>query len=152
MQKADVGAGAGLIMLSAWVFWYAGTYRGATIYFYGPNFFPQILSVAMAVSAAILIYKGVKGRNLDPCETIHFRGFLRMLAAIAICIAYLFVMQILGFAISTSIFLFTLMTFLGKKGIFTRAFAAVITSMIVWAIFRFFLIIPLPTGEFSFTF
>ncbi|MGD9123570.1 MAG: tripartite tricarboxylate transporter TctB family protein [Desulfarculaceae bacterium] len=152
MQKADVGAGVGLIMLSAWVFWYAGTYRGATIYFYGPNFFPQVLSIAMAASAAILLYKGARGRNIDPGESIHFRGFLRMLAAIAMCIAYLFLMQILGFAISTSIFLFSLMTFLGKKGIFLRAFAAVITSLIVWAIFRFFLIIPLPTGEFDFTF
>lgn len=152
MQKADVGAGAGLIMLSAWVFWYAGTYRKATIYFYGPNFFPQILAVAMAVSAAILIYKGARGRNIDPCEAIHFRGFLRMLVAIAMCIAYLFLMQVIGFAISTSIFLFALMTFLGKKEIFMRAFAAVTTSMIVWAIFRFFLIIPLPTGEFDFTF
>lgn len=115
-------------------------------------FFPQILSVAMAVSAAILIYRGARGLNVEPCEAIHFRGFLRMLVAIAMCIAYLFVMQVLGFAISTSIFLFALMTFLGKKGFFRRALAAVLTSIIVWAIFKFFLIIPLPCGEFDFTF
>jgi len=152
MQKTDVGVGAGLIGFSAWVYWYAGTYRAATIYFYGPNFFPQSLAFLMAVSAGILIYQGAKGRNLEPCETIHLRGFVRMLTAIGMCIAYLVLMQFVGFAISTCVFLYALMSFLGKKGVIAKVFPAVLTSLIVWAIFRYFLIIPLPTGEFSFTF
>jgi len=152
MQKTDVGVGAGLIALSAWVYWYAGTYRAATIYFYGPNFFPQILAVIMAVSAGILIYQGSRGRNLEPCETIHLRGFVRMLAAVAMCIAYLVLMQFLGFAISTCGFLYALMSFLGKEGVLIKVFSAAATSLIVWAIFRYLLIIPLPTGQLSFTF
>ncbi len=152
MQKADIGVGAGLLVLSAWVFWYAGSYAEKTIYFYGPNFFPQALSLAMAVCAGVLIFNGLRGRGLEPGEKIHFRGFLRMLAAIAMCLGYLVLMQAIGFAMSTAVFLFVLMTFLEHKGVVVRALSSVVASVIVWAIFRYFLIIPLPTGLFDFTF
>jgi putative tricarboxylic transport membrane protein len=152
VKRADIGTGVGLIVLSAWFFWYAGTYRKATIYYYGPHFFPQVLAIAMAVCACILIVRGVQGKVLRQTDHIDPRGFLRMAIAIAMCIGYLFLMQIIGFAVGTSVFLFVLMTFLGHRGIFKRAVNSVAVSLIVWSIFRFFLIIPLPTGIFDFTF
>ena len=42
VKKADIGVGIGLIIISTWIFWYASEYSKATIYYYGPNFFPQI--------------------------------------------------------------------------------------------------------------
>lgn len=152
MQKTDVGTGVGLLGLSAWVFFYSADYAKQAVFFYGPSFFPQLLSAAMAICAVILIYKGSKGLNPEPCDRIHFRGFLRMLAAIAMCIVYLVLMQYIGFAISTAIFLFALMTYLEHKGVLIRAISSVGASLIVWSIFEYFLIIPVPTGVFSFTF
>jgi len=52
----------------------------------------------------------------------------------------------------TSVFLFVLMTFLGQKGVIVRIMSSIAASVIVWAIFRYFLVIPLPTGLFEFTF
>ena len=152
VKKADIGVGVGLIMLSGWIFWHASTYRKATIYYYGPNFFPQILSIAMSVCAIILILKASQGRTLPQTERIHLRGFARMLIAIVICIGYLFLMQVIGFAMATGVFLFVLMMFIGQKGLLKRVTSSVVVSLIVWAIFRYFLIIPLPTGMFEFTF
>ena len=152
MKKADIGVGVGLVVLSAWVFWYASAYSKATIYYYGPNFFPQILSIAMSVCAIILILKAFRGRTLPQTESIHLRGFARMLIAIAICIGYLFLMQVIGFAMATGVFLFVLMMFIGQKGLTKRITSCVVVSLIVWAIFRYFLVIPLPTGIFEFTF
>ncbi|UCF84323.1 MAG: tripartite tricarboxylate transporter TctB family protein [Desulfobacteraceae bacterium] len=152
MKKADIGVGVGLIILSGWIFWYASTYRQATIYYYGPNFFPQILSIAMSVCAIILILKAFQGRTLPKTESIYLRGFARMLIAIAICIGYLFLMQVIGFAMGTGVFLFVLMMFIGQKGLLKRVTSSVVVSLIVWAIFRYFLVIPLPTGMFEFTF
>ncbi|MBI5966232.1 MAG: tripartite tricarboxylate transporter TctB family protein, partial [Deltaproteobacteria bacterium] len=59
---------------------------------------------------------------------------------------YLFLTTILGFATATFVFLFILMTFLKQRGILIRIFSSLATSVIVWAIFRYFLIIPLPEG------
>ncbi|MCG7852672.1 MAG: tripartite tricarboxylate transporter TctB family protein, partial [Methanosarcinaceae archaeon] len=79
-------------------------------------------------------------------------GFVRMLIAIVICIGYLFLMQVIGFAMGTGVFLFVLMMFIGQKGLLKRVTSSVVVSLIVWAIFRYFLVIPLPTGMFEFTF
>ena len=152
MKKADIGVGIGLIILSAWIFWYANSYTQATIYYYGPNLFPQILSVGLCICAIILIVKATQGKSLVKEDRIHLRGFVRMVIAIVICVGYLFLMQLIGFAIGTAVFLYVLMMFIGQKGLIKRITSSVAVSLIVWSIFRYFLIIPLPTGIFEFTF
>jgi len=152
VKRADIGVGIGLIILSTWVFWYADVYRKKEIYIYGPNFFPQILSVVMGVCGIILIVRAVRGEILPKTDRIDVRGFLRMVIAIGICIGYLYLMQVIGFAMGTCVFLFVLMTFLGQQGFITRIMSSIAASVIVWAIFRYFLVIPLPTGMFEFTF
>ena len=152
MKKADIGVGSGLIIFSAWIFWYANEYRNATIYYYGPNFFPQILAIAMTICGILLILNALRGSSLKQSESINLKGFVRMLISIAICIAYLFLMQVIGFAMATSVFLFVLMMLIGHQGYVKRISSSIVVSLIVWAIFRYFLIIPLPTGMFAFTF
>ena len=152
MKKVDIGTGIGLIIFSAWIFWYASAYRKATIYYYGPNFFPQFLAIAMCICAIILILNALQGKSMEKEDHIHFKGFIRMVISIGICIGYLLLMQVIGFAMGTSVFLYVLMMFIGQKGLVKRITSSVVVSLIVWAIFRFFLIIPLPTGLFAFTF
>ncbi len=152
MKKADIGVGGGLIIFSAWIFWYAGEYSKAAIYYYGPNFFPQILAVAMMICAIILILNALQGKSQETSDRIHLKGFVRMVIAIVICIGYLFLMQIVGFTMGTCVFLYVLMMFIGQKGLVKRITSSIAVALIVWAIFRYFLVIPLPTGIFVFTF
>lgn len=152
MKKIDIGTGVGLIIFSAWLFWYASAYRQATIYYYGPNFFPQFLAIAMCICAIVLILNALQGKSLEKEDRINLKGFLRMVISIGICIGYLLLMQVIGFAMGTSVFLYVLMMFIGQKGLVQRISSSVVVSLIVWAIFRYFLIIPLPTGMFAFTF
>ena len=152
MKKADIGVGIGLIIFSTWIFWYASEYAKATIYYYGPNFFPQFLAIAMSICAIALILNAIRGKSLERLDRIHLKGFIRMVIAIAICIGYLFLMQVIGFAMGTSVFLYVLMMFIGQQGQMKRISSSIAVSLIVWAIFRYFLIIPLPTGMFAFTF
>ena len=152
MKRADIGVGIGLIILSTWVFWYSSEYRKTVIYIYGPNFFPQILSILMGICGIVLIVRAMKGKVLPKTDRIDIQGFFRMVIAIGICIGYLFLMQVIGFAMGTSVFLFVLMTFLGQQGLIKRVMSSIAASLIVWAIFRYFLVIPLPTGMFDFTF
>jgi hypothetical protein len=146
MKKEDIGTGIGLLILSTWLFWYVGRYRVKEIYGYGPDFFPRVLAVMMAIFGLSLIINALLGSSLKMGDRIDPKGFVRMLISIAICIGYLFLTNILGFATATFVFLFILMTFLKQKGIFIRLFSSLGTALIVWAIFRYFLIIPLPEG------
>jgi len=152
VKRADIGVGLGLIVLSTWIFWYAESYVEKTIYFYGPNFFPQALAVLMCLCAVVLIVRAARGRALPRPDRIDLKGFGRMVIAIGMCIGYLLLMQVIGFALGTMLFLFVMMTFLRQRGLVKRAASSVFASLAVWAIFRYFLIIPLPEGMFAFTF
>ena len=152
MKKADIAVGSGLIIISVWIIWYASQYSKATIYYYGPNFFPQILAVAMIICAIVLILNALRGKSQEKSDRIQLKGFVRMVIAIAICIGYLFLMQFVGFAMGTCVFLYVLMMFIGQKGLVKRISSSIAVALIVWAIFRYFLVIPLPTGIFAFTF
>ncbi len=152
MKKVDIGTGIGLIIFSTWIFWYASAYSKATIYYYGPNFFPQAIAIAMSICAIILILNAIKGKSMERSDRIELKGFIRMVIAIAICIGYLFLMQVIGFTMGTCVFLYVLMMFIGQQGLKKRIFSSIAVSLIVWAIFRYFLVIPLPTGMFAYTF
>lgn len=152
MKKADIGTGIGLIIFSTWIFWYASSYSKATIYYYGPNFFPQALAIAMGICAIILILNAIKDKSMERSDRIELKGFIRMVIAIAICIGYLFLMQVIGFAMSTCVFLYVLMMFIGQQGLMKRISSSIAVSLIAWAIFHYFLVIPLPTGIFAYTF
>jgi len=152
VKRADIGVGIGLIIFGTWVFWYSSAYGKTVIYIYGPNFFPQVLSILMGLCGVILIVRAMRGEVLPKTDRIDLQGFFRMVIAIGMCIGYLFLMQVIGFAMGTSVFLFVLMTFLGQQGLMKRIMSSIATSLVVWAIFRYFLVIPLPMGLFDFTF
>jgi putative tricarboxylic transport membrane protein len=152
VKKADIGTGIGLIIFSTWIFWYASAYSKMTIYYYGPNFFPQAIAIAMTICAIILILNAIRGKSMESTDRIELKGFIRMVIAIAICIGYLFLMQVIGFTMGTCVFLYVLMMFIGQKGLKKRILSSIAVSLIVWAIFRYFLVIPLPTGMFVYTF
>lgn len=146
MKKVDIGVGAGLLALSIWLFWYAGRYKDLAVMGYGPDLFPRILASMMILLALGLIINALLGKSLKKEDNIDPKGFLRVLISIGICIGYLFLIHWLGFATSTFLFLFVLMTLLKQKRIFLRIGASLIVSLTVWVIFRYFLVIPLPEG------
>lgn len=146
MKKVDLGVGAGLLALSVWLFWYAGRYKELAVMGYGPDLFPRILASMMIVLALGLIINALLGKSLKKEDNIDPRGFLRVLISIGICIGYLLLLQVLGFATSTFLFLFVLMTLLKQERILLRIGASLIVSLTVWVIFRYFLVIPLPDG------
>lgn len=152
MRQEDIKAGICLILFSAGVFWYASRYAEIAINLYGPNFFPQLISVLIFICGILLIVNAVRGTAPKKGEWIDKKGFIRMAIAIGICVGYLLLMQVIGFAISSCIFLFTLMTFLRQRGVMKRIFSSVVVSVLVWGIFRYFLVIPMPTGIWEFTF
>ncbi len=152
MKKIDIGVGIGLIIFSVAVFFKANSYRLGAVSVYGPNFFPQILSALTCMCAICLLINAVRGNAIEAEDHIDKRGFLRMICAIGICVGYLFLMQVIGFALATCVFIFSLMALLSQVGMLKRIINSIVVSLVIWGIFRFFLLIPIPTGIFSFTF
>ena len=146
MKSVDIGVGATLCVFSSVVYIYAERYKGAGLSNYGPNFFPQILAVLMFISSIVMIVQAVRGKSITVTDRIDRTGFIRAALALGISILYLLLMQVLGFFLSTLIFLYVLMSFIGHRGRLVRALSCLAVTAIIYSIFFFFLKIPLPQG------
>ncbi len=148
-KRIDIGVGIVLSILSVVIYLYAEQqYAGRGVNGYGPNFFPQVLSFMMLLASVALIIQAFRGKALKSLEEINKQGFIRAAATLVMAIGYVFLMNILGFYLSTVLFLFVVMTYLGQKILWIRVFVSILVATAVYGLFYYFLKIPLPEGIF----
>ncbi len=150
-KRIDIGVGVFLCLLSIAIFLYAQQYVGRGVNSYGPNFFPQALSMLLFVVSAAMIFKTLRSNTLTELEKINKAGFIRVVVTICISIAYMLIMQVLGFYLSTMLFLYVVMLYLGQKNHLVRILVSILVASAVYGLFYFFLKIPLPEGIFLHT-
>ena len=148
-KRIDIVVVTVLCMLSVAVYVYAEQYTGRGVNSYGPNFFPQALSVLLFLASAVLIVRAFTGHALKGLETINKPGLLKATGTLIISVVYLLMMTVVGFFVATVGFLYIVMMFIGQKGQTVRILSSVIVSVVIYCIFYFFLKIPLPEGLFQ---
>ena len=147
-KRIDIGTGIVLCILSVVIYLYAEQYSGRGVNKYGPNFFPQALSLLLFLSSVALIIQALRGKALKSLEVVDRSGFIRATVTLVIAIGYVFLMKVLGFYLSTVIFLFVVMTYLGQKKLWIRILVSILVASAVYGLFHYFLKIPLPEGIF----
>lgn len=147
-KRIDISVGIVLCIISSAIFIYADGYKGRGVSLYGPNFFPQTLAILLFLFSVIMIVQALRGGALKGLEPINKAGFIRTVITLGISLLYLLAMQYLGFFLSTIIFLYVVMTYIGHEGKIVRAVSSLIVAAIIYGIFHYFLKIPLPEGLF----
>lgn len=149
MKIPDIVAGVFLALFGSLVFFQAGTYatQGVQIEYFGPAFFPRILSLALVVAAVALVFNAARGRSLRKAEAINWPGFRRLVLALFIGVAYWLSIDYTGFLMGTPVFLFLLMTALGARSWPKRLIGSLAAPVAIWALFEYFLVISLPESE-----
>lgn len=148
-KRIDIGVGIILCIFSVIIYLYAEQqYVGRGVNRYGPNFFPQVLSLMMFLASIALIVQAFRGKALKNLEEVNKQGFVRATVTLVLAIAYVFLMNFLGFYLSTVIFLFVVMTYLGQKKLWIRILVSLLVATAVYGLFHYFLKIPLPEGIF----
>ena len=145
----DIVVGTVLCMLSVAVYVYAEQYIDRGVNSYGPNFFPQALSVLLLLASAVLVVRALTGHVLKGLETINMPGLFKATGTLIISVVYLLMMTVVGFFVATVGFLYMVMMFIGQKGQTVRILSSLIVSVVIYCIFYFFLKIPLPEGIFQ---
>lgn len=146
--RIDIIVGIGLCIFSIVIFMYAEQYVGRGVNSYGPNFFPQAIAATIFLCSALMILQACRGKALKDIEPINKAGFLTTSITLGIAILYLVSMQYLGFILSTCLFLYIVMSYLKQKNRLVRVAVSIIVTLIIFAIFHYFLKIPLPEGFF----
>jgi putative tricarboxylic transport membrane protein len=111
----------------------------------GPGFLPFGLSIALALLSLVLIFGNWK-KNEAPVPFWPRRTWLRPLLGVAILILYALVVNLLGFLITTFIFLIIWMWLIEHLRWRIIISISIGTTAALYLIFSLFLEVPLPQG------
>jgi putative tricarboxylic transport membrane protein len=112
----------------------------------GPGFFPFWAGIVLALLSLLALFRSFRKRDL-----LSLSGFKspKLLLVIGALLAYLLLLETLGFVIVTFLFLLLLFRMEYRKWSFSAAFA-LIGAGFSFAIFQLWLKTQLPTGPFGF--
>jgi len=118
----------------------------------GPGFFPAVIGgVLSSLSAALFV---AASRKKNPSEKGRFwkqeGSWAKILPSLLSLVFYLAFLDILGYLLTTSLFILFLLKFVGRKGWGASILMALIVSASSYALFRMGLGVLLPRGFLSF--
>lgn len=148
MKKNDIIAGAIFILLGIFIFTQTFTYPSLEKGHPGPGLFPNILAILFIAFGSVLIFKARKPSPKDAGEAEVTSGPKKVLNAffvLGIIAAYVALVNLIGFLMTSSVLLFLLMKKLGVT-IFKSAIASIIITLFINLMFSKILRVPLPMG------
>ncbi|MCX5917171.1 MAG: tripartite tricarboxylate transporter TctB family protein [Deltaproteobacteria bacterium] len=113
----------------------------------GIAFFPLSMSIGIGILAAVLLVGILKGKVEIKDEPICEKGGAwRVVTVVAILLAYIILIEAIGYVPSTFLFFAATVLFLGKGRILKTLLTSAACTFFLYAIFRVWLKSPLPTG------
>lgn len=104
----------------------------------------------LLLSILLFLQKKVETEQEKQKRTIPKKEIYILLGVAAFILIYIFLLEIVGFVIMTSLFVFTCSSFLGYKNYKTSALVAIIFSTLIYFLFNYLLLIHLPPGVLPF--
>jgi len=116
----------------------------ADVYIIGPGFFPGIIAVSLIVVNMIrlstLIF--IAGNNQDKGKVTYKPLYINAM----VLVLYLAGCYVIGLSISSVLFLYVMMSLFGNRNRLQKIFISVAVAVAVEVIFKWVLVLPLPTG------
>lgn len=113
----------------------------------GIAFFPLSMSIGIGILAAVLLIGILKGKvEIKDKPICEKGGAWRVVTVVAILLAYIILIEGIGYLPSTFLFFAATVLFLGKGRILKTLLTSAACTFFLYAIFRVWLKSPLPTG------
>jgi hypothetical protein len=158
-KYGDIVVGVFFMALSAALIAMARMLPKSKVMDIGPDFMPMVIGVITFILAAILTFISIKNFKMHAKELegteIPKCDYVRVLSSIILVLIYVFLMQPVGFILSTLVFLLLQMIVLSPdderdaKHIIQLAVIDVVFTFIVFFLFRYGFKIVLPAGIFT---
>lgn len=153
MKIGDLYFGVFFLVFALFIFVYSvATFPVVHGARFGPDFFPSIVSVLMAMCGIVLVVRGLRNRNWE-FSLGAWRGNRRSVAAGVIMIAgvflYIFFLDSLGFIVLAVANTTILMVILGNRLLPSVILSTVVTAT-AFFVFTHLLYVPLPAGILGF--
>ena len=110
----------------------------------GPATFPKILAFIVGICS---LYMLIKPDSME--EGFEFKALPELLFVLVVLVLYVFLMEPLGFILSTALMVATLCWRMGVKPSYA-GMTGIVSSTLVFLLFHFELALPLPIGPWEF--
>lgn len=151
MRSADRIAGAALLALGV-----AFSAGALTSYAYwgengpGPAFLPFWLGLAMALLATLLLVGAVRSNDRGESWLPRGDGLRRLLLVFGISAAFVALLNVLGMALGTVLFLVVLLRGLDRQPWHVTVIVSLAVAVVNYLIFTYWLRVPMPVGLLGF--
>lgn len=142
-----------ILAASLFLYWVSGSFAKSTVLqgaHMGPSFWPRLILGALIVLSGIVAAGTVRRISRDKAwgeALLTFdRGKMRFFAALALCIAYLFFLPLVGFVALTPLFMILFMLLLGEKSKGWIIGVSLVMTAVVVILFTKAMYVPLPRG------
>jgi len=137
-----------LVVFSATAFWKAygiSGFSGKT----EPGVFPMIAAGVMTVSSAVILMSAARQTGPNESTPGFFSEVLtpRHVVLIGLILGYVLLIPLLGFVVSSALFLFCAFQFLWRKNPFLILALTACTLAIIYVVFRELFQVVLPQGS-----
>ncbi|MCM1252087.1 MAG: tripartite tricarboxylate transporter TctB family protein [Clostridium sp.] len=152
MKKGNIITSILVIALSIYVIIVCAGYPTAEAYgtgVPGPGLWPMAVAILMLIAAVILLIKSIRMKpEEDTSINMWTDGTKRVYISMGILIAYVALLGVLGFIISTAVMLFVFMQWFSKKNPLITMIISIVCTMAIYSVFRFLLNVPVNFGLF----
>ncbi len=158
-KYGDIIVGGFFMILSAGMMIMAKMLPKSSIMEIGPDFMPMCIGIVTFVLAAVLAFFNIKNLKMRTAEAEKMEkedlDYKRMLISFILILVYVYLLQPVGFIVTTILYLPFQMYVLApdekktKKDIIQLAVTSVVFTFIVFFLFRYGFKIILPAGIFT---
>lgn len=144
MRKANLIGGLLLLALGGYVIWKAKGFPDLPDDTPGPGMFPIIVAVAMIVLVGIMLLENLKTKDTRPIINVKSPDFLRAVGVAVVLVAYVALLETLGFLVATPLALLGTMLIVNRERILIKLIATGLTTAGLYGVFQVLLKVPLP--------
>jgi hypothetical protein len=116
----------------------------------GPAFLPFWLGLVMALLATMMLVGALRSRDPGASWLPRGEGLRRIALVLVATIVYALLLNVLGMAVATALFLIVLVRWPDRRPWTTALAVGVAVSALNWLVFTRGLRVPMPTGVFGF--
>jgi len=149
MKRKETISAIVLLTFSVAISYQASHYPFGTVSKVGPGFVPFYLGIVLAVLSIIILIKTILRSKEEGCpagDALGKRKFIRVFLVFFSMVAYAFLIEKLGFPITTFLFTLVLFKFIESYGWVSSTLGALGTSIGNYLIFDLWLQCQFPKG------
>lgn len=152
MFKGEITICGVIFFASLYLYTIAASYKGHEIYGkLGPGFWPKFILIAMMILSLWVAVDAFRARKKSAGEKVSEAaksagGRIRFFSALILIIAYLILINIIGFIALTPFFLIAFMILLGEKSWFWMIILSMGMTILIILAFTQAMYVPLPRG------